>query len=647
MPTRYLIILFTLFLSQSFAQKTSLFPIRNGQLWGFINANGREVIKPQFYSVGEFTEGLCPARRNGTYGYIDSTGKYIIQSQFDYALPFDNGQAQVFIDAKPYIIDKTSKIKFQHPYKKIFPFGKSSYTRVQTHSKKMGVINIKGELVADTVFKNIAEFVNDVSIVTGLNDNNSFGTDTLRKEVYEVGVIDAHGKWLVQYGTYDFINQFVKGYAIAEKYKGKGKNMIISSVIIDDKGSFLYKILEEKWCFLHDERWCEMLPYFNNGLSVVEIISYAKDSTITYDERWKGAVNIKGELVFSNPDFASITRFSEGRAFAEDVYKWHLINMKGETVNGSVYEDVLLKDHNVYTDMAVPFHDGIAIVKTDKGWCGIDTLGKIVTAYQQIEDPIDTYWPQLGIDNILIIQNNKIINHNIDLRNNSSEFKGVWNVSKGTFINIHFSHLKIDNPEDPLISVQLKNDILAYINQSGKIIWKEAKRTLPNKTLNIDYRLVADHGRNIIGPDTVTNTSDIPALLLQPAALIVHNVPRSCPYDYMLLQARDKNGIWRELEYTIMRNLGCTFGEEPEVYSKHIWSFDIPAFEGEFKTKMRVKFFYGFNNEWDGNYTYSDDISDYDFNIPYDYVYSNEIDVQINPGQLWRRRWEEIEERFR
>ena len=657
MPTRYLLIFFTLFVSQSFAQKTILFPIRNGQLWGFIDTNGREVIKPQFRSIGEFAEGLCPARSTGNYGYINNTGKYLIQPQYDYAMPFENGHAQVFIDAKPYIIDKAGKIKFEHNYRKIFPFGKRSYTRVKTHSGKMGVINIKGELVADTIFKEMAEFAGDVSVVTGLNDNNIYKRDTSIKENFEMGLIDSCGKWLIRYGKYDVIYEFTGKYTAAEPY-GTHTNRKSPEAIIDLQGNHLFTVLDDKWYLVYNNRWSNSRPYFSDGIAVVEMRSDDPVLKEKYEGQYSGAVNTKGELVFTSKRYEKLTPFSAGRAFALDTMgRWHLVNKKGESVNPMVFEDVYHKGSFEYGLIELPFTDGMAIVKTEKGWCNIDTSGKILTQPQKIgADQTLANEETVNINEILIIQNNKIINQNINERRSPDRFIGVWNINKGIFQYMSFT-IKSCKPDDKLIPVQLENNIAAYINQSGKIVWKEFKSKSQNNKLNIDYRLVARHHKSIIGPDTVITSLDVPIVaikpkndsLQQPATLIVHHVPYDSSMDYFLLQAKDKNGIWQYIEYSVPVMLGCTFGEEPEEYSKDIWSFDLPAFTGDFKTKMRAKFFYAnaATKAWDETFAYSDDIGDYDYNSWYDYLYSNEVDVEINPGQLWRRSADEPVERYR
>ena len=62
---------------------------------GFMNADQKVIVEPQFEEVGNFTEGLAVVRQNGKYGFIDRTGKFVIQPQFDAVSSFYNSVAIV------------------------------------------------------------------------------------------------------------------------------------------------------------------------------------------------------------------------------------------------------------------------------------------------------------------------------------------------------------------------------------------------------------------------------------------------------------------------------------------------------------------------------------------------------------------------
>jgi len=96
---------------------------------GFIDKEGKVVIKPKFSIVGNFTEGLAVVARNAKpylfegdllfsdseskkrkISYIDKSGKEIIKGNFQTASDFSEGLASVEIKNKWRFIDKTGKI---------------------------------------------------------------------------------------------------------------------------------------------------------------------------------------------------------------------------------------------------------------------------------------------------------------------------------------------------------------------------------------------------------------------------------------------------------------------------------------------------------------------------------------------------------
>ena len=92
--------------------------------WGFVKADGKFAIKPQFNAVHAASEE-CAAVQFGTWknigqscrswipgkwGYINLSGKKIINGQFDRADRFSGGMAGVLVDGKWGFIDKRGKV---------------------------------------------------------------------------------------------------------------------------------------------------------------------------------------------------------------------------------------------------------------------------------------------------------------------------------------------------------------------------------------------------------------------------------------------------------------------------------------------------------------------------------------------------------
>lgn len=64
-------------------------------LWGYMDENGKTVIKPKFAFAREFSEGLAAVEVDSKWGFIDTTGKTVIKPQYDAVGDFSSGMAGV------------------------------------------------------------------------------------------------------------------------------------------------------------------------------------------------------------------------------------------------------------------------------------------------------------------------------------------------------------------------------------------------------------------------------------------------------------------------------------------------------------------------------------------------------------------------
>ncbi|MFL5291215.1 MAG: WG repeat-containing protein [Myxococcales bacterium] len=73
-----------------------LIAVRTQGRWGYVDREGRGVIRPQFAGAGEFAEGLAPvAEQAWTCGYADASGKLVIPARFRLCYSFVAGRARV------------------------------------------------------------------------------------------------------------------------------------------------------------------------------------------------------------------------------------------------------------------------------------------------------------------------------------------------------------------------------------------------------------------------------------------------------------------------------------------------------------------------------------------------------------------------
>ncbi len=77
------------------ATAVTLWPIRVGTRYGYINRSGKEVIPPKFNNARHFSGGLAAVKVRSQWGYIKTDGSFAIQPKYEDAAPFINGLALV------------------------------------------------------------------------------------------------------------------------------------------------------------------------------------------------------------------------------------------------------------------------------------------------------------------------------------------------------------------------------------------------------------------------------------------------------------------------------------------------------------------------------------------------------------------------
>ncbi len=101
------ILLTTILLAQDF----SLIPYRKGDMWGYSNAEGKIIIKPEYQRTFLFSSsGIAKIKINDKYGFIDKKGKIIIEAKFDKAQDFAFEECLVVVGGKKYCINLKGKM---------------------------------------------------------------------------------------------------------------------------------------------------------------------------------------------------------------------------------------------------------------------------------------------------------------------------------------------------------------------------------------------------------------------------------------------------------------------------------------------------------------------------------------------------------
>jgi hypothetical protein len=112
--------------ASNFLPAEGLITYKKGDLCGYSDLNGKEIIKPQFDYCWPFSQGLALVfnDKKGKFGYIDHAGKLVIDYKFDRANNFSDGFGLVSeVDEFGYtFIDSTGADVFHKKFFEAAPF---------------------------------------------------------------------------------------------------------------------------------------------------------------------------------------------------------------------------------------------------------------------------------------------------------------------------------------------------------------------------------------------------------------------------------------------------------------------------------------------------------------------------------------------
>ena len=317
-----------------------LFPVKRGNLAGFIDIKGDEIIPLQFAEVGEFSEGLAAAQdvESGKWGYIDRTGTFIISPQFRTAGFFSEGLAGVRMeDSDGWYINRSGEL--------IIPgYGGSIVQNGMATVKKQGKT-----IFTDKKGEELFEVSGDAWPVGG-------GLIAFMKNG-RMGFVDRQGIVIIQPIYHCDVNwrdqQFEERITPVSKLMPNGKDKF---GFIDISGKTVVD-------FQYD--WAEQ---FFDGLAMV-----VKDGKYGY-------INTAGEVVIPL-EFDGAEHFSEGLAAVEVNGRWGFMDTSGKVVIDPQYLPRIWGSPMI-------FCEGLAAVRTETGTGFINKSGEMLVpaVYSSAED---------------------------------------------------------------------------------------------------------------------------------------------------------------------------------------------------------------------------------------------------------------------
>jgi hypothetical protein len=103
------------FIYATYFSEDRAFASTPAQLLAIIDKTGSTVSDPKYEMADEFSEGVAAARVNGTWGYVDRSGSWAIAPQFTHADGFWHGLARVVWEDGRGYIDKTGHTVWKSP----------------------------------------------------------------------------------------------------------------------------------------------------------------------------------------------------------------------------------------------------------------------------------------------------------------------------------------------------------------------------------------------------------------------------------------------------------------------------------------------------------------------------------------------------
>ncbi len=273
--------------------------------------NVRWLVEPKFQDADDFSEGRAAVKLNGKWGYIDVNGKMVIRPRYDLAFEFSEGLAWVrTTDNRCYFIDPSGTVVID--LKDIdscdgFHEGLSlARKKIPGSGERVGFIDKKGEWAVQALYGNAWSFNEGMAWV---ELNGKFGyIDTTGKAVVPLQFDDAYsfkdGMGRVRKeGKWGFVN--TKGEIVVElKYKD-ALNFSEGLAAVQNERGWNYINKKDEIVI---QTQCVYAGFFHNGLAVCTC--YSTDFTNLTD----GYMNTAGDTVIPY-NYKNAWNFDYGRAW--------------------------------------------------------------------------------------------------------------------------------------------------------------------------------------------------------------------------------------------------------------------------------------------------------------------------------------------
>lgn len=233
------------------------YPIKQNNLWGYINNEGEILIKPTYQWASTFKEGFAVIQQNNKKGFINKRGEIVIPPVFDDAENFNKGFAVVIRDDFYGLIDKTGKIVVPIKYNYLGELSDSLL--LAEKDRKYGYLDEKGNTAIPFIYDAAGDFKNKfayVKITEKMGIINQYGINVLRCE-------------------YDWIENFNKGIARVKKENDFGILNSEADTILPIAYSYIGSFKNELALIAQNNKY----GYVNSDGKITIPLEFAFDNT--------------------------------------------------------------------------------------------------------------------------------------------------------------------------------------------------------------------------------------------------------------------------------------------------------------------------------------------------------------------------------
>ncbi len=294
--------------------------VRNGEKWGAINTEGKEVVPCIYDMVCLFHDDLASVCKNDKWGYVNTKGELIIPCIYEYANDFSEGLASVRKNGKEGFINKKGEIAIPFKFEECGNF--SEGLAYAGNKKGHYFINTDGNIKihlpkgfyinrgSSNEGKPYPEFHNGECWINLENNKNYGCTINTKGEKITSSIESTDEKPTWEYeifrnddGLVGVKNVKTKKIVVPAKYESIGES---------SRGNDIVE--------LHDGVVVATLAYKRLEMTSGSFEDSSDMSQNTYTEYIYGYIDLKGNETFTSEDYKLVQE--KNNDFKQDEFKW-------------------------------------------------------------------------------------------------------------------------------------------------------------------------------------------------------------------------------------------------------------------------------------------------------------------------------------